>query len=72
MVSLLFINLVIRCHRLALRIYVFSALINKVHDKEASRYFDNNLRQHMLTGIKDRKRKAELRLSRGRTDKTRN
>ena len=35
-VSLLFINLVIHCHCLALRIYVFSTLINKGHDKEAS------------------------------------
>ena len=34
-VSLLFINLVIHCHRLALRIYFFSTLINKGHDKEA-------------------------------------
>ena len=35
-VSLLFVNLVIHCHRLALRICVFSALINKRHNKEAS------------------------------------
>ena len=35
-VSLLFINLVIHCHLLALRICVFSTLINKGHDKEAS------------------------------------
>ena len=35
-VSLLFINLVIHFHSLALRIYVFSTLINKGHDKESS------------------------------------
>ena len=35
-VSILIINIVIHCHRLELRIYVFSTLINKRHDKEAS------------------------------------
>ena len=34
MVSLLLINLVIHCHRLALRNCVFSTLINKGHDNE--------------------------------------
>ena len=33
-VSLLFIYLVINCHRLALRNCVFSTLINKIHDNE--------------------------------------
>ena len=35
-VSLLFINLVIHCHHLALRMNVFSTLTNKGHNKEAS------------------------------------
>ena len=59
-VSVLFINLVIHSNCLALYIYVFSTLINKGQDKEASCYFYNNIRQHTLTAIKERKAKADL------------